>query len=184
MNMAQDTALEVASIVVGAGGLALAAASLTWQAVTWRLSGGRVKAELLVGAIQTIGNMSVTFPAGHPLKDLDDIADQGFTRKSLFLSARNTGRLPVVVEQWVVLFPGGIRIRQLNSRLGPDLPHRLDVGESAQWAIELETIMPTVQWFRAEKKLAKVLRRRSVKVRIEVGLGDGKVIRTPEKVRL
>ena len=49
------TSLEVVNSVVAALGFALAAASLTWQAITWRLSGGRVKAELLQGAIQRAG---------------------------------------------------------------------------------------------------------------------------------
>jgi hypothetical protein len=92
----------------------------------------------------------------------------------------------VTVERWVVVFPGGQRITQLRSGLGPDLKHRLDVGEPGTWAIELSTLMPGVTLAREERVWKVLWRRRVVRVRVEVELGNGRRVRTSrwKRVRL
>ena len=106
------------------------------------------------------------------------MAERGFTRRALFLTVRSIGRQPVTVGRWVVLFPGGQKITQLHSGLGPDLPHRLDAGERGEWAIELNTISPGVELAREERVWKVLWRRRAVRVRLEAELGNGRTVRT------
>jgi len=102
-----------------------------WQSVTWKLEGSRAKVELRIGALhENPGNPAViTYPAHRSWADVGEARQRGFTRRALFLTVRSIGRQPVTIERWGVVFPGGVKISQLNSKLGPDLPHRLDVGE-------------------------------------------------------
>lgn len=126
-------ALARASFVLGAG-------SLTWQGVTWRLGGIRVRAKVLKGAIHEHSLAYGTLPAKRSWAEMEaNFTGQGFTRKALYLRVINKGRQPVQVERWCVLFPNKIRVGELRSTLGPPLPDRLEVGASQVWGIELET---------------------------------------------
>lgn len=164
--------------IVGTLGLVLAATSLTWQAVMWRLSGGRARAELRIGAIQRVGDAYVTLPVNTPGAAIDILSREGFERKAIFLTVRNIGRLPVVVERSVVRFSRKYRVAQLSLAVGPDLPHALGVGESETWGIELNKIAPIAAVLREGE------RRRSIKVRVEIELGNSKIILTRQKMVL
>ena len=103
--------LDVANTLIAAAAFAAAAASLAWQAVTWKLEGSRASAELRVGALHLNPGIRdvITYPAGRSWSDVDDAGQHGFTRKALFLTVRSTGREPVTVDRWVVVFPGARR---------------------------------------------------------------------------
>jgi hypothetical protein len=178
----------VANTVIAAAAFATAVASIAWQAARWKLEGSRASAELRVGALhQNPGIRDViTYPARRSWSDVEEAGRQGFTRKALFLTVRSTGRQPVTVERWVVTFPGGQKITQLRSGLGPDLQHRLDVGEPATWAIERSTLSPGVALAREERVWKVLRRRRAVRLRVEVELGNGRRVRTSrwKRVRL
>ena len=58
------------------------------------------------------------------------------------------------------------------------MPHRLEIGESETWGVELEKITQLAQVLRVGKRLS------SVKVRAEIELGNSKVISTRQKARL
>jgi hypothetical protein len=180
--------LDVANTIIAAAAFAAAVASLVWQSVTCKLEGSRVSAELRIGALhQNPGiRQVITYPARRSWSEVEGARQHGFTRKALFLPVRSTGRQPVTVERWVVVFPGGPKILQLHSGLGPDLPHRLDVGEPGEWAIELNTISPGVALARQERVWKVLWRRRAVRVRLEVELGHGRTARTSRwhRVRL
>ncbi len=172
--------LDVVNTVIAAAALAAATASIVWQSVTWKLGGSRARAELRVGALHQNPGIRdvVTFPVCRSWSDVDQVRQDGFTRRAVFLTVRSSGRQPLTVERWVVLFPAGQRISQLRSGLGPELPHRLDVGERGEWAIELDTLSPGVQVARTEKVCKVLWRRRAVRVRPEAELGHGKTVRT------
>ena len=167
-------------------GFAAGIASLMWQSVTWKLEGSRVKAELRIGALhENPGNLTViTYPARYPWSAVDGAGEHGHTRRSLFLTVRSVGRQPVTIERWVVAFPGGQKIYRMNSKLGPDLPHRLDVAEQSTWAIELSAISPGVALARKERVCKVLWHRRAVWVRTEVELGHGRNIRSSRRQRV
>lgn len=166
------------SVIVGALGFTLATVSLTWQIVAWRLSGGRARADLFIGAIQPTGVAYFTLPAKTSVAVVGRLGGEDFTRKALFITVRNTGRLPIMVERLLVRFLGKYRMAQLAFAVGPKMPHRLEIGESETWGVELEKITQLAQVLRVGKRLS------SVKVRAEIELGNSKVISTRQKARL
>jgi hypothetical protein len=173
--------LDVINAGVAAAAFVLAVVSLVWQAITWKLSGSRAKAKVLKGTLQGNGTAYATLPPSRSWETISgaEYTSQGFTRPALFLRVVSTGRHPVQVQSWNVRFPGKVRLGMLNSPLGPALPHRLDVNDSGQWAIELADLTDMVNM------ICKSKRKKYVRVRLEVELGHGKTIRTcGKKVRL
>lgn len=178
--------LDVANTVIAAAAFATAVASLVWQSVTWKLGGSRVSAELRVGALHR--NAGIPAVLSYPARaSWQRVVEEGrrndFTRRALFLTVRNTGRQQVVVESSAVVFPGGLKLSQLNSQRGPSLPHTLNVGQPGVWAIELSEMQPGVEAARRTKVLKVLWYRRTVKVRLQVELGHGKTVRTRRRQR-
>ena len=163
------------SFGIAAGAFVLAVCSLAWQWATWVLSGSRAKAELGHGAIHPLSKRYVILSAKTPLTDYTDVAQYGLTDRALFVSVNNSGRLPLAVTRWQVGFPGKIRIGDIGGE-GPKLPHRLDVAESATWAIGLDFVFHGAEMVRRQKGID------AVPVHVEVSLGNGKTITTKEKI--
>ena len=115
------------------------------------------------------------FPAKRPLTDHTDVTQYGLTNRALFVSVNNTGRLPLAVTRWQVGFPGKVRIGEIGGE-GPKLPHRLDVAESATWAIGLDFVFQGAELVRRQEGID------TVPVHVEISLGNGKKITTKEKI--
>lgn len=169
--------LDVANTVIATLGFVMAAASLTWQAISWRLSGSRASAELLIGALRHSG-VYITLPPRSSTEAVELFKKEGFTQKAIFVVVRNAGRLPIAVEHCRVVFPGKYKIGQLSFAVGPQLPYLLGVGEAATWGVEVARIAAMIQMLREVRGL------RSVNVRFEVDLGNNKTVRTRKKARL
>jgi hypothetical protein len=127
------------ALAVGICGVVLASLSLGWQAATYVLSGGRVKVRLLVGAL---GNGGM---ATKPAEDLSaswlkELASQGFSRPVVAVTVANVGRQPVNVARWGLKSGLGTSLYPLADGIGPSLPHRLEVGDAATWAVDMETV--------------------------------------------
>ena len=178
LKASNTSSLDIVNAVIAVLGFVLAAASLAWQTITWRKSGGVAKADLFLGAIEHTGAAYITVPATSSLTDLNILESEGFTRKAIFVAVRNTGRLPLTVQNWSVRFPGRYRSAQSSFAIGPKLPHRIDVGESETWGVEIERFTPIAQVLRDSKNL------KSVGIRVDVELGDSRSIRTRQKARL
>jgi hypothetical protein len=170
--------LDLVNSAVGAAGLLLASASLTWQAITWRQSGALAKIELLQGAVASSGAAYVTLPASSSAADVGLLAEQGFPERALFVVLSNTGRLALTVERLTVLFPGNYRVAQLTFLLGPKLPCRLDSGEPGTWGVDIRRIEPLLQVLRTSGK------RNPIRVRVELTLGNGRTIVTRQRAEL
>ena len=142
------------ALAVGICGVVLASLSLGWQAASFVLSGGRVKARLLVGAL---GNGGM---ATRPAADLDagwlkQLESQGFSQPVVALTVANVGRQPVNVTRWGLKSGLGTSLYPVADGIGPRLPHRLDVGEAATWAIDMRSaqafIYATNETFKASE---------------------------------
>src|SRR5712691_8879176 len=96
--------LDILNAITACLGFALASASLIWQAITWRLAGGIARADLYFGAIDDSGVAYVTLPAKSSLVDVDILRGDGFNRKLIVVTVRNTGRLPITVQSWNLEF--------------------------------------------------------------------------------
>lgn len=66
----------------------------------------------------------------------------------------------------------------VNSSIGPVLPHRLEVGESETWAMDMHEVRALMETTRKV-----VARGRRVVAFGQVELGDGRTKRTREEIR-
>ncbi len=176
MSAAQAATLSIAIAVVS---LILAGLSLGWQAATFFLEGGRIRATLRPGFSSASG--VVTVP---PSQFLDKgtfgmMASQGFTQPVLAVQVRNVGRLPVTIASWsLVTRPHVGEFQPLSAALGKPLPHRLDAGESEMWAVDFAWIAAAVSASATVKKVPTA----GIRVHATVSLGDGRVVAAKGRV--
>lgn len=172
------SSLDLANFVVAVLAVALAIISLLWQAITWRLSGGMAKVNLFLGAIDSTGSAYITVPAKYSIGEMERLKRQGFSRKVAILTVWNTGRLPITVHGWQIEFQKRYKILQTSFVMGPDLPFRIDIGESGTWAVDLQKIAAI------SSALESSAGSKSVKIRTAIKLGDSRLIRAPQTMRL
>ena len=132
------------ALAVAVCGVVLASLSLGWQAASYVLSGGRVKVKLLVGAL---GNGAiVTGPAENLSADwLEGLASQGFSEPIVAITVANVGRQPVKVARWGLKSGLGMSLWPPANGIGPSLPHRLEAGDAATWAVDTMTVQAFFQ---------------------------------------
>jgi hypothetical protein len=97
------TGYDVIALVIGGIGLVLAVASLTWNFVEYRLSGPRVKVNLLVGARNAGGIVSThDTSTGWSL-----FVSQGFTNPLVGVEVANVGRAATEVQSFTAKLSNG-----------------------------------------------------------------------------
>jgi hypothetical protein len=154
------------ALVVAIVGLALAVASLAWQAATFVLSGSRVRVELLPGA--TGRGMLITHTAETwTPANISMLAKQGMTEEVLAVEARNVGRMAATIQKMQAKLANGVGLEPTTHPHAP-LPFRLEAGSSEKWWVQAADVRTAI----AASGLA------SSKVHIEVSLGTGKIRRT------
>lgn len=165
------------SLWVAVLGVVLACLSLGWQAATYVLTGGRVKVTLLLGAM---GNGGMVTGSPDKLKHgwFDRVAEQGYRSPVVAVKVANVGRQPVTVAQWSVVCPLAGSVTPVGNSIGPALPHRLEVGESATWAVDMHNVHTFME---ATRKVLAEGRR--VVAFGQVELGDGRTKRSAETMR-
>jgi hypothetical protein len=131
--------MAVASFVFSAVALALSGAAFGWQVLSWFMTGGRVRAQLRIGARNAGG--FVTYRADS-LKSgwFGAIAEQGFVAPIAAVQVHNRGRLPVYINKWG-LRSKGLEFVPMADSVGPDLPFKLEPGQEATWAMPLESML-------------------------------------------
>jgi hypothetical protein len=147
--------------------------ALGWQVVSYVLAGGRVKANFSPGMIG--GGGLITGPASAFVESIQSLRAQGYDGPVVaVVQVRNVGRLPVTVSGWsVAVKPGGTSFRPIAESLGPALPHRLDAGEAASWAVDMARVKALVD---ATSSVLKVPPQ-SMRVRATVSLADGRTVK-------
>ena len=148
-------------------GVVLAVASLTWQFATFRLTGSLVRAELVHGCI---GPGGATY--GEPGKfNVAMMAAQGYVMEVVGIEVFNRGRIGVNVTRWA-MHSGKESFMPVADQQGPDLPHRLEPGVSAQWFMPMDTMHKVV------RVNAEVLHRPNpARCWATVQLGTGKTVK-------
>lgn len=131
--------MNVASLVLGIIGAVLASLSLGWQAANYVLTGGRIKVMLRVGG-RSHGGMVTTPPASFSQESLKLLASQGFPQPIIAITVANVGRQPVTVDRWGLVSGLGTSLYPAADSIGPPFPHRLEVGESATWAVDMPAV--------------------------------------------
>jgi hypothetical protein len=133
-----------ASLAVGICGVVLASLSLGWQAANYLLTGGRVKVRLRVGGLGN-GGMVTAPPNSLSANWWEHLASQGYQRPIIAVTVANVGRQPVTVARWGLRSGLGMSLYPAADSIGPRLPHRLEVGESETWAVDLAPVHAFIQ---------------------------------------
>ena len=110
---------------VAFAGLVLAAVSLGWQALTFQLSGSRVRVQMRVGTSNHGGVAEWTDPGFPDLQWFPRLAQQGFGEPLLIATIRNVGRMTVTVES-CVWHSEDVSLSLLQIPPSQPLPHRLE----------------------------------------------------------
>ena len=185
MTLAADasgtTALDLATFAIAVLALVTATLALGWQVLTHFLTGGRIKAEMLVGALHASGDNMVTAEATQERasgKWLPELAGQGYVTPIFGVRVRNIGRLPVTVESWgLKTSPGSIGVTPVGLSSGSALPHRLEAGTSETWVMEAA---PVFNLAAATKETSNY---DAVNIFGTVELADGRKYETPQRLR-
>ncbi|GAA3531342.1 hypothetical protein GCM10022419_008070 [Nonomuraea rosea] len=171
--------MQTVTLVIAIFGAVLGTASFTWQVTTFLLSGARTKTELLIGALGRGGIATGPIDSMTP-DNLTRLVEQGFTTPVIAVRARNIGRLPVTVTG--ISLPSSLKGMSLSvpgGMVGPDLPHRLEVGDTETWAIDLEQVMHFLKAGRETFEIDPAL----VQMWGQVDLGNGRQVRSAESFR-
>jgi hypothetical protein len=136
--------MTVATLVIAVVGLVLSAVSVTWQVLQHRLSGPRVRVELLWGGIG--GGRVVT----GPIRGTLDSFAGGFPNSQAVepiaaVRGRNIGRLPVDVTAFAVEFDGGHSVGFPGWNLNPTSPHTLKPGSAVVFYLPLNLVDATIR---------------------------------------
>jgi hypothetical protein len=156
-------ALEIVTLVVAIVGAVTGVAALVWEAVTFVLSGSRVKVALVhvwLGG----GSVAVTVPLSEPIGKQPPSPHA--TVETLGVEVRNVGRLAVSVTDWRIKIGPTELISLRGVPHNKQLPHRLDVGEENTWFVEVAQIHAAVS--------AAVGTFGPVEIRARASLGTGK----------
>jgi hypothetical protein len=159
--------MDVVTLVIAVGGLALSAVSLTWQVVQHRLSGSRVKAELLWG-----GRGPDRIISGPVRGDLRQLRGAGVTETIMGVRGRNVGRLPVDITDFAIELDGGMSYSLPGWQVNPSTPHRLEPGSVASFYVPLDDVNATIEAVRGIQEYGGRIRGR-------LGLGNGETAASP-----
>jgi hypothetical protein len=97
----------------------------------------------------------------------------------IVMLVRNVGRLPVTVTEWsVVAEPTGTSFRPVANSIGETLPHRMEPGTTETWAVRLTEVVDPIE----AAKHAFNVPKGTMRLRGQVGLGDGRSKRTRESL--
>lgn len=136
----------------------LATLSLVWQALTFFLTGPRVKVRLAEGLRAPHGGVLIAPPSIYTESGRAALEADGYTEHVLAVSARNAGREPISLSRWslrfgnsaVFTYPGGVG--------NPPLPHRLQPAADVMWLASLEDVVPYVANFVDQGQHARTVR--------------------------
>jgi hypothetical protein len=168
---ATSSGTDTTTLVIAVVGLALAAASLAWQTATFALTGSRVRADILRGAIGRGGLVSSP-PEKWNANSPAALAAQGFTEPVVAVEVRNVGRMAVSVQKVTAYLDNGIGFSPTQTET--PLPFRLEPGSSEKWWVEAAVLHAAI----VASRHAGIGGSDHPRVHVAVGLGTGKVVKT------
>jgi hypothetical protein len=130
MRGAGPTGYDIITLVIALLGVALGAASLTWNIAAHRLSGPVVKVELRLGARRPDAVVSTR---GVEPPDLEMLIGQGFTEPIVGVEVTNDGRARTEIQDVTCRLSNGIGFFMHQYPGNPTLSYRLEGGASETW---------------------------------------------------
>lgn len=179
MNPSTQTLLMTAALVVSSLSFIVSGLSLGWQISSWLMSAGRVRVILEQGLLS--GGAFYGKPVGRDGRRFapEALADQGLAGKEVLgVKIVNVGRAPVTISRYGArVHSAGVAVTPVADAIGPNLPYRLEAGESESWYVEMRTAVALLAG-------AQALKPRAREVCMTAELATGKVKRTRRAVRL
>jgi len=171
--------LQWATLGIAGFGVLLAAMSLTWQAVTFRLTGSRVVAHLRVGVLTGAfgGQGIVSFQAKDDWEQqLVALQQEHGGTPILILTASNIGRLAVAMQDAQAKSDTKFGFSRAGWALNPATGASLDAGHQASWYVTLEELQRMLD----VDAQVRPQNNRPIKCWMELSLGDTTTVRTRE----
>jgi hypothetical protein len=166
---------DPATLILASLGVGLALLSLAWQALSFMLTGSRVRVGVKVG-LRGVGAV-VTLPHDARAQSVGHLRSQGFTDPVLAVEAINRGRGETSIASVDLLFEDGGSVG--GGILDPPLPFRL-IGESAQtWYFNMQL---AVAYAKATESVKPTEKPRAVRGRVI--LGSRKVIKSKASIAI
>jgi hypothetical protein len=173
--------LAAATLTVALLAFALSVASLTWQAVTFFLSGSRLSCELRMGAVNPLTRKWMTQPVESWEGVTSHMVSQGFTQERVFVIARNKGRAPASVDAFHLVSNTGQSFGQTGTEAWEDkLPMRLEPQASAMWSFPGDLLSDAIELIQSAPEIANRAPGGILEMRAEVETGSGKKVRSKE----
>lgn len=170
----------VASFIIAALGLLVAALALGWQIAAWLYDGRRVRLQLVHGAVSP--SMAVTGKVGRDRqpKDLSSAYIPGFVGRDVVgVAVTNVGRAPVRIDRCTVVpRVGPLSFTSHGNTVGQALPYRLPPGETETWYVDADDVRALISTNLSRGQTASY----DVAMTVELGTGDTK--RTRQSVIL
>jgi hypothetical protein len=164
--------VELTALILAVLGLVLSVTSLAWQATTFRLSGPRVRVELIVGAV------SLTSIGTVPVNDRDWQDQLRMLQRNhlpdalIGIRVRNVGRQATTVTHFAASFDTGAALGYTGVARGcPTLPHRMEPESADVWWMPLLDVARFVQ-------LSAALEQPISRVHCKIELGTGRALVT------
>jgi hypothetical protein len=178
-----STSVDWPAVAVGGAGVVLAVGSLTWQAVTFRFTGSRVRARLRVGVIVPGGILSgETQVATYQVKPGWEQRFVGLLQQlpggtAVFeLEASNVGRTAVGMEKVVAKTENGHEVSLPTWDVNPRRGTSLEGGHRSSWYVPIGLVQRVVDAYAGHG--------RPIKCWMELALGNDTTVRTREHVTL
>jgi hypothetical protein len=175
-------ALAAASLTVALLAFALSVASLTWQAVTFFLSGSRLSCELRMGAAHPLTRKWMTQPATGWDGLTPQMVSQGFTEERVvFIVVRNKGRAPASVDALHLVSNTGQTFGQTGTEPWEEkLPARLEPEASGMWSFSADLLSDAVALIQSAPEIASRASGGVLEMRVEVEAGSGKKVQSKQ----
>jgi len=144
---------DLSTTILAVVGVVLALASLGWQAFSFYISGSRVAVDLRPGMTDPLGTTAVTSPGPISPAQLNTTQRQGFTRPTIAVEVRNSGRSPTNITSVSVAYDNGATYSETH--LDPSLPFRLDAESEKTWYFETGRVAAYAEAVKAARNLTR-----------------------------
>lgn len=163
--------MSLAALIVAILSLVVAVSALSWQVISWRLNGGRVRAKLVHGIAGRGGVVVAPVARGSSYKNVEQLREHGWHgAEVLGIEVTNTGRANVQVTGFAFWHPSSKAALSFpaGNALSPQLPCFVEPGTTKAWYADLEDGRAMVRAMNA----AEQTRGNTLQMRVTLGTGQ------------
>jgi hypothetical protein len=151
--------VQLAALIVAVIAVCLSVFSLSWQLVSFVLSGPRIRVQLDQAFRDPVqGAMLVTTPEAI-VGGLGKLRELGYLEHVVLVRVANTGRTAATVERWNIRFGNGaLYLHPASDPVNLRVPARLEPHSSVTWHTPVEWLQGYQAAFTQQTRRAKRIR--------------------------